>query len=135
MVLGRRAAVAVAAVAVLFSPVFLSGCGTGAADHINYAVDGTLGTYNTNTVNGAASAGPQALARVLTGFSFHGPDGQALADRDFGSVSVVSREPMVLDYQISDSAVYSDGKPITCDDMALTWAAQSCCSVRPRTIR
>ena len=125
MVLGRRAAVAVAAVAVLFSPVFLSGCGTGAADHINYAVDGTLGTYNTNTVNGAASAGPQALARVLTGFSFHGPDGQALADRDFGSVSVVSREPMVLDYQISDSAVYSDGKPITCDDMVLTWAAQS----------
>ena len=31
----------------------------------------------------------------------------------------------MLDYQISDNAVYSDGKPITCDDMVLAWAAQS----------
>lgn len=125
MALRRRATVTVAAAAVVLSPALLVGCGNGAADQLNYAVDGTLGSYNTNTVNGAASAGPQAFARVLTGFSFHGPDGQALADRDFGSVSVVGREPLVLDYQISDNAVYSDGKPVTCDDMVLTWAAQS----------
>jgi peptide/nickel transport system substrate-binding protein len=62
---------------------------------------------------------------VLTGFSFHGPDGQVLTDGDFGSVSVVGREPLILDYQIADNAVYSDGKPLTCDDMVLTWAAQS----------
>ena len=31
----------------------------------------------------------------------------------------------MLDYQIADGAVYSDGKPVTCDDMVLTWAAQS----------
>ena len=74
---------------------------------------------------GAASAGPQAFARVLTGFGYHGPDGQVVADHDFGSISVVGREPLVLDYQIADNAVYSDGKPVTCDDMVLAWAAQS----------
>ncbi|MGV1089179.1 MAG: ABC transporter substrate-binding protein [Mycobacterium sp.] len=127
MVLRRRraASVSVAAVVAVLASTALAGCGSGAADQINFAVDGTLGSYNTNTVNGAASSGPQAFARVLTGFSFHGPDGQALADRDFGSISVVGREPLMLDYQISDKAVYSDGKPITCDDMLLTWAAQS----------
>jgi peptide/nickel transport system substrate-binding protein len=31
----------------------------------------------------------------------------------------------VLDYEISANAVYSDGKPITCDDMVLAWASQS----------
>lgn len=103
----------------------LSGCAGGVADQVNYAVDGLLNTYNTNTVVGAASAGPQAFARVLTGFGFHGPDGQVLADNDFGSVTVIGREPLVLDYQIADNAVYSDGKPITCDDMVLSWAAQS----------
>ncbi|MCX6480839.1 MAG: hypothetical protein NTY24_10745, partial [Mycobacterium sp.] len=103
----------------------LSGCAGGAADQVNYAVDGLLNTYNTNTVIGAASAGPQAFARVLTGFGFYGPDGQVLADNDFGAVTVIGREPLVLDYQIADNAVYSDGKPITCDDMVLTWAAQS----------
>lgn len=120
----RRASVAGAAILTVASFAVTS-CGHSAADHIDYAVDGTLVTYNTNTVSGAASSGPQAFARVLTGFGYHGPDGQVVGDHDFGSVAVVGREPLVLDYQIADNAVYSDGKPITCDDMVLAWAAQS----------
>ena len=103
----------------------LTSCSASAADSIDYAVDGTLITYNTNTVAGAASGGPQAFARVLTGFNYHGPDGQIVGDHDFGSISVVGRTPLVLDYEINPSAVYSDGKPITCDDMVLAWASQS----------
>ena len=121
----RRKAASVASALILISPFALSGCSGGAAEQVNYAVDGVLTTYNTNTVDGAASAGPQAFARVLTGFGLHGPDGQVLADTDFGSVSVVGREPLVVDYQIADDAVYSDGKPVVCDDMVLAWAAQS----------
>lgn len=123
--MGRRRTAALVAAAALIVPLALTSCSGGAAEQVNYAVDGVLSTYNTNTVAGAASAGPQAFARVLTGFSFHGPDGQVLADNDFGSVSVVGREPLVVDYQISDDAVYSDGKPVVCDDMVLAWAAQS----------
>src|SRR3954466_9930655 len=103
----------------------VSSCSDSAASEITYAVGGTLSTYNTNTVVGAASGGPQAFARVLTGFNYHGPDGQVVGDRDFGSISVVGRTPLILDYQINDQAVYSDGKPVTCDDMVLAWAAQS----------
>ena len=122
----RRRRLTTAAVAVTAALVgSLVGCGSGAEGEIDYAVDGTLTTYNTNTVVGAASGGPQAFGRVLSGFGYHGPDGQVVADHDFGSISVVGREPLVLDYQIADDAVYSDGKPITCDDMVLTWAAQS----------
>ena len=125
MVVRRRRAAAVAVAAVLSVLAPLTACTVSPAEQVNYAVDGTLISYNTNTVTGAASAGPQAFARVLTGFTFHGPDGQSLADHDFGSVAVVGREPLVLDYQIADNAVYSDGKPVTCDDMVLAWAAQS----------
>jgi peptide/nickel transport system substrate-binding protein len=103
----------------------LVACSGGAAEEVDYAVDGSLVTYNTNTVVGAASGGPQAFARVLTGFNYHGPDGQVVGDRDFGTISVAGRAPLVLNYQINDNAVYSDGKPITCDDMVLAWAAQS----------
>jgi peptide/nickel transport system substrate-binding protein len=112
-------------VATLMVPFALSGCSGSAAPQIDYVVDGTLISYNTNTVVGAASAGAQAFARTLTGFGYHGPDGQVVADRDFGTVSVVGGAPLVLDYQIADNAVYSDGKPVTCDDLVLTWAAQS----------
>ena len=120
----RRAAVLAAALLVA-GTLGLSSCSGSPAEEIDYAVDGTLITYNTNTVAGAASGGPQAFARVLTGFNYHGPDGQIVGDHDFGTVSVVGRAPLVLDYVISDKAVYSDGKPITCDDMVLAWASQS----------
>jgi peptide/nickel transport system substrate-binding protein len=103
----------------------LAGCSGSAASQIDYVVDGTLATYNTNTVVGASSAGAQAFARTLTGFGYHGPDGQVVADHDFGTISVVGGSPLVLDYQIADNAVYSDGKPVTCDDLVLAWAAQS----------
>ncbi|BBX60904.1 putative lipoprotein [Mycobacterium saskatchewanense] len=115
-----------AGLAVLLLTAFaLTGCSGSAASQIDYVVDGPLSTYNTNTVAGAASAGAQAFARTLTGFAYHGPDGQVVPDRDFGTVSVVGGSPLVLDYQIADNAVYSDGKPVTCDDLVLTWAAQS----------
>jgi peptide/nickel transport system substrate-binding protein len=111
--------------ALLAAASMLTGCSGSAASEIVYVVDGTLPTYNTNTVIGAASAGAQAFARTLTGFGYHGPDGQVVADHDFGTISVVGGAPLVLDYQIADTAVYSDGKPVTCDDLVLAWAAQS----------
>ena len=111
----RRAAI-LAVTLSLVGTVALSACSS-SADAIDYAVDGSLTTYNTNTLAGAASGGPQAFARVLTGFNYHGPEGQVVGDRDFGTVMVVGRAPLILDYQINDNAVFSDGKPITCDEI------------------
>jgi peptide/nickel transport system substrate-binding protein len=118
---GTAAAVTVALACV----VCVSSCSANPAGEIAYAVDGTLTTYNTNTVAGSASGGPQAFARVLTGFNYHGPEGQIVGDHDFGTIAVVGRAPLVLDYVISDKAVYSNGKPVTCDDLVLAWASQS----------
>ncbi|KMO69729.1 L-lactate dehydrogenase 2 [Mycolicibacterium chubuense] len=72
-----------AAVLAVVGVLGLTSCSQGAAESVDYAVDGTLITYNTNTVAGAASGGPQAFARVLTGFNYHGPDGQIVGDHDF----------------------------------------------------
>jgi peptide/nickel transport system substrate-binding protein len=125
MTVSCRHGVVLAAVLALAAALGLSSCTSSPADSVDYAVDGMLATYNTNTVVGAASGGPQAFARVLTGFNYHGPDGQIVGDHDFGTISVVGRAPLVLDYEINANAVYSDGKPVTCDDMVLAWASQS----------
>jgi peptide/nickel transport system substrate-binding protein len=121
----RRLAVSWLVAILIGGASTLSACSGSAADQIDYVVDGALRTYNANTVAGAASAAAQAFARTLTGFGYHGPDGQVVADHDFGTISVVGGAPLVLDYQIADKAVYSDGKPVTCDDMVLAWAAYS----------
>ncbi|MDZ4267944.1 MAG: ABC transporter substrate-binding protein [Mycobacterium sp.] len=120
-----RLSILLSAVLAVVGTLGLTSCSNSAADSIDYAIDGTLITYNTNTVAGAASGGPQAFARVLTGFNYHGPDGQIVGDHDFGSIAVVGRTPLILDYEIKPEAVYSDGKPITCDDMVLAWVSQS----------
>lgn len=121
-----RAAAALGLAGVLAAgPAALTACSRSPAEQIDYVVGGDLVSYNTNTVNGAASAGAQAFARTLTGFTYHGPDGQVITDQDFGTVSVVGGAPLVLDYRIADDAVYSDGAPVTCDDLVLAWAAQS----------
>lgn len=121
----KRAGAIGTAAATLVMAATLVACSDSPASQIDYVVDGALVTYNTNTVIGAGSAGAQAFARTLTGFGYHGPDGQVVTDRDFGTISVVGGSPLVLDYEIADDAVYSDGKPVTCDDLVLTWAAQS----------
>ncbi|MDT5161703.1 MAG: peptide/nickel transport system substrate-binding protein, partial [Mycobacterium sp.] len=69
MVHRSRGAIA-AAVLSLIGGLGLSACSSSPAETINYAVDGPVVTYNTNTVAGAASGGPQAFARVLTGFNY-----------------------------------------------------------------
>jgi peptide/nickel transport system substrate-binding protein len=128
MLAARRWRVAASSLVVALAvaaPATLTACSGSAAGQVEYIVDGALASYNSNTVSGAASAGAQAFARTLTGFGYHGPDGQVVADRDFGAISIVGGSPLVLDYQIADNAVYSDGKPITCDDLVLAWAAQS----------
>ncbi|CAJ1499592.1 ABC transporter substrate-binding protein [[Mycobacterium] kokjensenii] len=121
----RQAGAWVVAIVTGLGAWSMSACTSATVDEIDYAVDGSLPTYNSTTVAGAASAGPQAFSRTLLGFGYHGPDGQIVTDHDFGSISVVGRAPLVLDYQIDDAAVYSDGKPVTCDDLVLAWAAQS----------
>ena len=122
---GTRRVIVAAVVSSLAGALGLTSCADSPAESVDYAVDGALITYNTNTVAGAASGGPQAFARVLTGFNYHGPEGQIVGDHDFGSINVVGRTPLILDYEIKPEAVYSDGKPVTCDDVVLAWAAQS----------
>ena len=57
-----------AAVLSVVAGLGLSACSGSSADAIDYAVDGTLITYNTNTVAGAASAARRRSPVCLTGF-------------------------------------------------------------------
>ncbi|MGA9874133.1 MAG: ABC transporter substrate-binding protein [Rhodococcus sp. (in: high G+C Gram-positive bacteria)] len=122
-----RVRTAAAVVAAVVSAGALAGC-TAEEDQvpsIGYAIDNTLTTYNAQTVDGAASGARQAFPRVQTGFSYLGPEGEALSDNDVGGVRVVPGDVLTVAYTIAPQATYSDGVPMTCDDIVLTWAANS----------
>lgn len=123
----RFTRVTVAAATAALAAGAVAGCASpeDQVPSIGYAIDNTFITYNANTVDGAASGARQAFPRVQTGFSYLGPDGESLADNDVGGVSTVPGDVLTVAYTIAPQAVYSDGVPMTCDDLVLTWAAKS----------
>ncbi|MGW4717383.1 ABC transporter substrate-binding protein [Nocardia sp. NPDC004260] len=92
---------------------------------IGYATDATIATYNGASSLGASSGSSAVFSRVLTGFFYTGPDGQQVADTDFGTAKEVPGESQTIQYRLNPDGVYSDGVPTSCDDLVLAWAARS----------
>lgn len=81
--------------------------------------------YNSNTNDGVSLHNTVVLNQVQRGFNYFAPDGTTTHDKDFGSYEKTSDNPLTVKYHINPKAVWSDGKPIDCDDMVLTWLANS----------
>ncbi|WP_241384424.1 ABC transporter substrate-binding protein [Rhodococcus sp. CH91] len=115
----------VVAAAVALSTVACASTEEEPLHSIGYAIDDAVTTYNANTVDGAASGARQALVRVLPGFGYVAPSGRVVADTDIGTATAVPGETLAVQYRLSPDSVYSDGVPMSCDDLVLTWAASS----------
>ncbi len=122
----KRRSIAALAVAGL-AAVSITACSSpeDKVPSIGYSFDNVVNTYNARTVDGAASGARQAFTRVQVGFSYLGPEGDALSDNDIGTVSVVPGDVLTVQYSIAPAATYSDGAPMACDDLVLAWAANS----------
>ncbi|WP_069167913.1 ABC transporter substrate-binding protein [Nocardia altamirensis] len=92
---------------------------------IGYAVDATIASYNGGTTLGASTGTAAVFARTITGFFYTGPDGQQIADTDFGTAKEVPGEAQTIQYRLNPDGVYSDGVPTSCDDLVLAWMARS----------
>ncbi|WP_433241963.1 ABC transporter family substrate-binding protein [Streptosporangium sp. CA-135522] len=96
-----------------------------ASQTVTWAFDQEFSSYNGNTGAENAARNNQPLQRVLSGFWYYGGDGKVTPDTDFGTYEKTSDDPLTVKYTISDKAVWSDGSPIDCDDLMLSWAANS----------
>ncbi|MGK9271332.1 ABC transporter substrate-binding protein [Williamsia muralis] len=123
----RTRALLAASLAMVCGTAVVAGCSKDAEFSVNYLIDGAVTTYNTETLSGGIGGGKMALARVLPGFSYLGPDGRVIADTDIGTATPQPVDParLTVNYQINPRAVYSDGVPLTCDAITLAWAAHS----------
>jgi peptide/nickel transport system substrate-binding protein len=92
---------------------------------ITWGYEQEFSGFNPNTPEGATLANIVVLNAVLGGFWQFGPDGTLVPNTDFGSYQKVDDSPLTVRYTINPRAVWSDGVPVTCDDIALAWLAGS----------
>ncbi|GAC79533.1 peptide/nickel transport system substrate-binding protein [Gordonia malaquae] len=117
----RRVAALTATLAAAGS--LLVACGDDEQSSVDYLVDARVRSLNVNTRDGYADGALMALTRVLPGFSYVGPQGQTVADRDVGTATVQESTPLTVRYEFTDGAVYSDGHAMSCDDLLLAATA------------
>ena len=78
---------------------------------------------------GSSSVAPESLTwafeQEFSSFYQFGPDGALIPTTEFGTYRKVRATPLTVEYRINPKAVWSDGIPITCEDMVFAWLAQS----------
>nr|WP_324194486.1 ABC transporter substrate-binding protein [Nocardia terpenica] len=122
---GALRAVGAMAVGALTAAAVAGCSGRNQVPSIGYAVDAVIASYNGGSTLGANSGAAAVFPRVLTGFFYTGPQGQPVADTDYGTAKEVPGEAQTIQYRLNPDGVYSDGVPTSCDDLVLEWAARS----------
>ena len=125
---GKKVATALTAASVAVAMVACSdnggSNGSGKAEpQFGYAFPQELVTTNAGTALGVATDAGKISARLYPGAFIEGPDGQLLPNPDLVTATPSPKTNGVVNYQISNQAKYSDGKPVVCDDYLLTYKA------------
>ncbi len=123
------AAVAVAAAGALaLAGCTASGGGNSSAPTggtVSIAIVNDLTSLNNNTPQGNLDTNGQYT--YLTGASFSYPDNNfnLVQNTDVGTIEKTSDSPLTVTMKLNDKLKWSDGEPVTADDLVLNWAINS----------
>lgn len=79
-------------------------------------------SFNYNTPDGNLDTNGFVSYMTTGSFYYVDPKFKVIYDKSFGSLKKTSDDPLTVKYTLKKGLKWSDGKPITADDMALTWA-------------
>ncbi|MFZ2965191.1 MAG: ABC transporter family substrate-binding protein [Rhodoglobus sp.] len=124
----RRLGAAVATLAV--GALILSGCTTPQSEivegsSLSVAWNQPFYSYNGNTSFGNATANNNITYATLGGFNYYNDVPELVRDESFGTIEVITEDPLVVKYTIADGVKWSDGTAVDAVDILLQWAALS----------
>lgn len=124
----RRATVTtVAAAAAAATVVSLAACGSHGdgegPDDFTYVLGTAPVTTNAASTTGVVTGAAELSARLYPGAFIPGPGDRLLPNTDLVTATPEEDNPDAVDYVIADTATYSDGSPVVCDDFLLSWVA------------
>jgi peptide/nickel transport system substrate-binding protein len=92
---------------------------------VTMAIVNDLTSLNNNTPQGNLDTNGQYT--YLTGASFTYPDNNynVVANTDVGTIEKTSDDPLTVTMTLNKNLKWSDGEPVTADDLVLNWAINS----------
>ena len=131
---GRVARNAIAVVAIAgATAVVLAGCTTSGTPTPTTAKGGTVTvatvndftSFNYNTPDANLDTNGFVSYMTTGGFFTVDPKFKIIYDDSFGKLEKTSDSPLTVKYTLKKGLKWSDGKPITADDMVLAWATNT----------
>jgi peptide/nickel transport system substrate-binding protein len=128
---GKLARNAIAVVAIASATALaLAGCTTSGTPAPTTAKGGTVTvatvndftSFNQNTPDGNLDTNGFVGYMTTGSFFTVDPKFKVIYDTSFGKLEKTSDSPLTVKYTLKTGLKWSDGKPITADDMALAWA-------------
>lgn len=112
----------------LLALVGLSACSTNgvqAGSVIRIALLNDFNSINADnvTADGSLATNQQIAALLDPGFYFVESDETLVPNKDFGTVTVISKSPYQVRYELTGKAKWSDGQAVTANDLLLSWLA------------
>ena len=122
------APIAIAAIAAMA----LAGCtttgetpATSTGGTITVAEVNELTGFNPNSSVGNLDMNSKLAGYTRSSFFYLDDKLNIVPDESFGTIEKTSDDPLTVKYTLADTAMWSDGTPVTADDMMLAWAVQS----------
>ena len=109
----------------------LTGCtttndeGVVAGSTVSIAETNELSSFNPDSATGNVDINAQIDYFTQSSFFYLDTVPEVVYDEGFGTVELVSDDPLTVKYTINEGVTWSDGVAIDADDMLLSWASQS----------
>jgi peptide/nickel transport system substrate-binding protein len=89
---------------------------------VTMAIVNDLTSLNSNTPQGNLDTNGQYVYLTTGGFFYPDNSFNLVKDESFGTYEKTSDDPLTVKYTLKKDLKWSDGEPITADDMVLAWA-------------
>ncbi|WDF32507.1 ABC transporter family substrate-binding protein [Arthrobacter agilis] len=82
-------------------------------------------SFNSSTAEGNVDINNKIAYATHSGFNYINNDLEVVANEDFGTIEVLSEDPLSVKYTVNEGVNWSDGEPVDGGDLLLHWAIGS----------
>ncbi|MHA7178596.1 ABC transporter family substrate-binding protein [Arthrobacter sp. MDB2-24] len=82
-------------------------------------------SFNSNSSEGNVDINGKIAYATHSGFVYINNDLEVVENKDFGSMEVLSEDPLSVKYTVNEDVTWSDGEPVDGGDLLLSWVIGS----------